>query len=483
MVDNSAGASDPIKVLIRTLVSMRRGAPMSVAAGRVPAAALRGIDTLARPPIHSVIGFGAFWAAPEFARKELLKRGERVVVDIPLLPKLLFTASPQDVKAVFGDRDGALKLGEALRKMAPHEIVFGTEMIDWWNGANHALLRKKVMPAFGGRALAGYEQAITDAVLNRLPEWPVDKPVQFTHLMQDLARDVIIAVVFGVTEPDRRRRLEKAFIDLDKTLASPGIVARYVIAMARGGKWPSFERLEKINARIDAITREEIEFRRDNPSDEERKDCLEIFLKLQETDEDNVLDDHMIALFQRMLLIAGYETTAVTLSWVAERVTRHPEVMAKLEQSIDAGDDTYLDAVITETMRLRPALPVTMRYAWEDFVMNDVLVPKGTVIMLYINAIQKRADIYPDPETFDPERFVGVRPDPNSWLPFGGGAHRCIGASFAMFESRVLLRTILRHRALKLTTAPDERQDQHRNIFLLPGDGGRVTMRKRPEAR
>lgn len=434
------------------------------------------IDSLPRPPVHSVFGFGAYWAAPEFTRKQLGKLGERVMVDVPMLPPLLVTSSPQDCKAIFHERGGALRLGEALRKMAPHEMLFGSEMIEWWNGANHALLRKKVTPAFNGNAMRGYEDAIVGAAEARIKEWPVGEPVRFSELMQTLARDVIMSVVFGVTEPDRRRRLEEAFIELDEVLSSKGMLARYFWAMSRGGKWGTFERLEKVNATIDAITLEEIEYRRANPSAEERKDCLAVFLKIRETDEDNLLDDNMIAVFQRLLLIAGYETTAVTLAWVAERLVRHPDALAKLEASVDNGEDGYLDAVITEVMRLRPALPVTLRYAEKDFVMNDLLVPKGTVIVIYINAIQKRADIYPDPLAFDPERFLGKRPDPNEWLPFGGGAHRCLGANFAMFESRVLLRTILQHMRFKPETSRGEREDQHRNILLLPHKGATVTL-------
>ncbi|WP_166909029.1 cytochrome P450 [Mycobacterium sp. DL440] len=436
----------------------------------------RNLDTIQRPPVPSTLAFGSYWLAPEFTRRQLTKRGERMLIDIPLLPKLLFTSSPQDCKAIFTERDGALKLGEALRQMAPHEMLFGAEMIDWWNGSNHALLRKKVTPAFNGNALRGYEEAIVDAAAKRVAEWPVNEPVRFTGLMRELARDVIMSVVFGVTETDRRRRLEQAFIDLDHALASPGMIGRYMLAMARGGKWPSFEKLDAINATIDAITLEEIEYRRNNPSDDERKDCLELFLQMQRDDEDELMDDHMIAVFQRMLLIAGYETTAVTLSWVAERIVRHPQVLEKLNQSVADGDDDYLDAVITEVMRLRPALPVTMRYAAKDFVLNDVLVPEGTVIVVYINAIHKRADLYPEPEKFDPDRFLGVRSDPHRWMPFGGGAHRCLGASFAMFESRVLLRTILQHRRFQPEATPDERQDQHRNILLLPHKGATVTL-------
>lgn len=445
----------------------------------VPAdAAIRHMDSLPRPPLHSVLGFGAFWTFPELARNWLLKHEDRVVFEVPFLPPLLATASPDDCKAIFTDRE-CLRFGEALRRMAPHEMVFGSEMIDWWNGDNHMPLRRKVMPAFDGAALEGYEEAMIAAASLRIAEWPVDAPVSFSKLMHALARDVIMSVVFGVTEEKRRQRLEHAFIDLDEALRSPGMIGRYFLAMGRGGKWPRFQKLDAINAKIDAITQEEIDHRRAHPQSAERKDCLAIFLRIQAEDKDSLMNDRMIAVFQRLLLIAGYETTAVTLAWVAERLVRHPLIMARLEASLARGEDKYLDAVITEVMRLRPALPVTLRYAEKDFRMNDVLVKAGTVIMVYINAVHKRADVYPEPERFDPERFLEARPHPHRWLPFGGGAHRCLGGAFAMVEARVLLRTILKHRRFEADTSPDERVDQHRNILMLPHRGAMVTLRRR----
>lgn len=441
---------------------------------------LTSMRSLPRPPIHSLLGFAAFWADPELARKKFAKRGDRMVVDIPFLPRMLFTSSPEDCKAVFTTPDSGLRLGAALRKLAPHEMLFGSEMIDWWNGENHAKLRKLVTPAFNGTALRGYEEAMVEATRRRVAEWPVGEPVRFTRLMKTLARDVIMAVVFGVTEDDRRDRLEAALIELDRTIASHGMRARYLAAVAAGGRWPRYSRMEQVSARIDAITLEEIAHRRANPSTEERKDCLEIFLRLQQDDPD-LLGDQMIAVFQRMLLIAGYETTAVTLAWVAERLVRHPDVLERLDASLARGEDDYLDAVITEAMRLRPALPVTMRHASKDVVVNGLQVTKGTIVMIYINAIHKRADFYPEPERFDPERFLGTRADPHRWLPFGGGAHRCLAGSFAMFESRVLLRTILEQRRFAPDSSADERQDQHRNILLLPGRGATVTLLERAD--
>lgn len=430
-------------------------------------------------PLGSTFGFVAFWADPEFTRKRLARLGKRVSMNVPFLPPMLYLSDPADIRAVFADKSGALKFGEALRKLAPHELLFGTEVIEWWNGANHALLRRKTTPAFVGEALRGYEHAMIAATERRVAEWPVGEPIRFQRRMLDLARDVIIEVVFGVTEPERRAELEDALIHLDEALGSAGMKARYLTAILRGGRWARYDEMDAINARIDQVTLDEIAWRRAHPSDEPRRDCLDIFLRIQADDEDGLMDDAMIAIFQRLLLIAGYETTGVTMGWVAERIVRHPEVLAKLDAAIAEGDDSYLDAVVTEAMRVRPALPVTMRYAVEDAEINGLAVGKGTLLMLYINSIHKDPALYPDPDTFDPDRFVGVRPDPYAWIPFGGGAHRCLGGNFAMFEARVLLRTILQQRRFVADDSPGERQDQHRNILLLPHRGAVVTLQER----
>ena len=205
-----------------------------------------------------------------------------------------------------------------------------------------------------------------------------------------------------------------------------------------------------------------------------------VLLKIQQQDDEGgFLDDRMIAALMRLLLIAGHETTAATLAWTAERLVRHPEVMTKLYQTLAAGDETYLDAVIAEAMRVRPPVPVTLRAVERDCVINDLAVPAGTIVMLYINAIHKRADLYPDPLRFDPERFAGHRPDTRHWMPFGGGAHYCVGAQLSLLESRALLRTILEQHRFAADRSPDERQVQHRSLMTLPGNGARVTLLRR----
>jgi cytochrome P450 len=165
---------------------------------------------------------------------------------------------------------------------------------------------------------------------------------------------------------------------------------------------------------------------------------------------------------------------------VAERLVRHPEVLHRLEETLAAGDDSYLDAVITETLRLRPTVQFTLRAVNRDMVLNGVFLPKGSVVWLYINGIHRRADLYDAPDEFRPERFLGTTPDPYQWLPFGGGINRCLGGNMAMFEARVLLRTILQE--MTFVPAPSAGENQRaQTVLLLPEDRATVTLRKRSE--
>jgi len=309
--------------------------------------ALKTLDSLPRPPFGSLVGLVALLTRPELARREMTKLGERAVLKIPGMPTLFLTISVDDCRAVFSERDGAMEFNEGLRRLAPHERVVGREMVDWFGGDMHARVRRLVMPAFKANTLRGYEQAMIDATRKRVVSWPVGEAVSFGALTKDLARDVIMSVVFGVTDPDRTKRLRSALMDFDKLLLSAGMMSRYALSLITRRHWLPFRALDRIIAEIDAVIYDEIAHRRTHHVEDHGEDCLSIFLRMQNEQSDGLLlDDHMIAAFQRLLLLAGYETTGTTLAWVAERLVRHPAVLAKLHQTVAAGDDSYLDAVI-----------------------------------------------------------------------------------------------------------------------------------------
>ena len=393
---------------------------------------------------------------------------------------MFWTSSPDDVRAVFQEKTRALSLGAGLRRLAPHEIVFGSRIMEWWASDDHTVVRRKIAPAFMGKALQGYEPAMEDVARRLVRDLPTGQPISFHSYMRTLAREVIMSVVFGVTEPERRARLGDHLTELDHLLGSRGLALRYAASMASRGRWLPFPALDQVLAALDQVTYDEIAARHSSPGDTERRDCLAIFLRIQQADDEGLIDDEMIAGFQRLLLVAGYDTTAATLSWVAERLVRHPEVLHRLEETLADGDDTYLDAVITETLRLRPTVPFTVRAVNRDVVLNDVFLPRGSVVFLYINGIHRRGDLYDDADEFRPERFLGTTPDPYHWLPFGGGINRCLGGHMAMYEARVLLRTILQEMTFDPETSIGENQ-QAQTILLLPKKRATVTLRKRTD--
>ena len=436
------------------------------------------LDDLPRPR-HSLAVWTTLWAAPETARQQLAALGERFVIDVPLLPTMLWTSSPDDVRAVFHDKTRSLSLGAGLRRLAPHEIIFGPRIMEWWSGDDHAVVRRKVAPAFMGNALQGYEAVMEGVARDVVRDLPTGQPIRFHEHMRTLAREVIMSVVFGVTEPERRARLADHMIQLDRLMASRGLALRYAASMAARGRWLPFPTLDRVLAGLDQVTYDEIAARRSSP-DDTRRDCLAIFLGIQEADDRAVMDDEMVAAFQRLLLVGGHDTTAATLSWVIERLVRHPEVLQRLEETLAAGDHDYLDAVITETLRLRPTVPFTVRAVKRDVVLNDVFLPRGSMVFLYINGIHRSGDLYDAPDEFRPERFLGTTPDPCHWLPFGGGVNRCLGGHMAMFEARVLLRTILKEMTLVPDASLDEKQ-KAQTVLLLPERRATVTLRRRAD--
>jgi cytochrome P450 len=200
---------------------------------------------------------GKLWFAPEKARQQFAALGERFVLDVPLLPTMLWTTSPDDVRAVFQEKTRALSLGAGLRRLAPHEIIFGEQIMTWWASDDRTVVRRKIAPAFMGKALQGYEPAMEEVTRRRVRELPTERPIRFHSHMRNLAREVIMSVVFGVTEPERRARLSEHLDALDRLTASRGLAMRYAASMASRGRWLPFPALDRVLAGLDHLHAED----------------------------------------------------------------------------------------------------------------------------------------------------------------------------------------------------------------------------------
>jgi cytochrome P450 len=435
------------------------------------------------------------WVAPQRLRGWNDTVPERYWLGLPLAPRVLFTCSPEDIRVIFAEREGVLQFGEGMLRLAPHEPMFGHAAMKRLDGEDHVRVRRQLTSAFHGDALRGYERRIVEITERHMAGWPLDRPVRFLDLSRRLVRDIIAAVIFGVTEPGRTRRLHAVLDRLEDAVNSVRMTARMLVAIMLRGRWAPYGEMQRIHAEIEEITREEIADRRACHARRAAApgratdaawgdDCLDRFLEL-DGGEDTFSDDEIV-MGMRVLLVAGWATSYNTIAWLGERLAHHPTALAKCHQELDTAaglgpGSRYLMAAIHEAMRMRPAVPYTVRYVAEDFTLNGLVLKRGTLIALDIERMHFRRDIYPDPDVFAPERFLESRPGTHTWIPFGGGMHRCIGAGFALTEARLVLSTVLG----SLTFAPEPGHggpSRRTALITVPADGARLTLRRRDAA-
>jgi cytochrome P450 len=437
----------------------------------------RGVDSLPRPRRNALKLAADYWTAPDEFFNHLSGLGDRFVLDLPGLPTWVCTTNPDDIKTIFTAQQGSLRMAEALKRVSAHEPVVGADSLIFKDGPEHLRERRSLAPTFHGDKLASYEASMIGKTEERLAQWPVGEPLRFAPLMAELTLDIIMDVVFGVTDPGRLRRLRQAVLNLDHVLGSKLFLGEMAIALLLRGRWgPMAAGIRNASERLDQVVIEEIRARRRDGL--ERDDFVTMFLRLED-DNGAPLPDAKIAQMLRGLLLGGHDTTSMSLTWLFERVVRHAAALERLSTTVAEGDDSYVDASVTETLRLRPIAPFTGRWVVEPFRLGDVTVPPGTIVVPFITLLHRRPDIYPDPLAFKPERFLGKRPGTYTWIPFGGGAHRCLGGAFAQFEMRAIVRTILQHRRFEPVADPDEKAMRH-HFGVAPSNGGTITLLNSP---
>lgn len=399
--------------------------------------------------------------------------GDVFALHMITLGRVVVVADPTLVKRMFsGDGETWLTATDSSQLAA----VVGPNSLLTLQGAEHLRQRRLLLPPFHGdrmRAYRGLVEAITE---RELDTWPSGEPFALQPRMQAITLDVILRAVFGVDDASRLSELRQRIIAQLQQSRSPHLMLPGLRTVT--GAWHRFEsRL----AAVDAMIYEEIERRRAAADLAERDDILSLLL--QARDEagnpmtDGELRDELIT-----LLLAGHETTATALAWTFERLTRHPEVMARLVEEIDAGRDAYVDAVCRESLRVRPVVPAIARRLGLPATLGDREYPAGTVVAASIYLVNRHPDVYEEPAAFRPERFLDSRPDNHTWIPFGGGLRRCIGASFAQMEMAVVLRAVLARFAVE---APESESEaiSRRNVTLAPKHGARVIARPRAASR
>jgi cytochrome P450 len=313
---------------------------------------------------------------------------------------------------------------------------------------------------------------MAQATEREVASWPVGKEIALRPRMQAITLEVILRAVFGVREGERMDRFRERIPPLGETTS----VLNWLPFFERdlGGITPA-ARFRRALAAVDELIYAEIADRKASPDDDQRDDVLSLLLRARHEDgsamTDTELRDELMT-----LLTAGHETTATGLAWAFERLLRTPRVLERLTASLD--DDDYVDAVVKETLRVRPVIVDVARKLTRDTQVGAWRLPAGTMVLPAIAAIHARPDLYPSPEEFRPERFLEAETESYAWIPFGGGVRRCIGASFAQVEMRVVLREVLRRVRLRADSRRPERP-QVRHVTVVPSRGCRVVVEER----
>jgi cytochrome P450 len=366
----------------------------------------------------------------------------------------VMTSNTDAIKQVFTGDPRLLHAGEGNRVLLP---VLGPSSVLLLDDKPHLSQRKLMLPAFHGERMQRYGELMASVASEEIERWPLGEPYKLRPRMQALTLEIILRAVFGVVEGPRVQRLREQLRHLLDILTDPlHGVALMVLGPVRIQRLAAFRReIERVNAPL----YEEIAARRGASDLAERDDIMSLLL--QATHEDgSPMSDVEIRDELLTLLVAGHETTANSLAWAAERLCRHPDKLARLTEEVRAGENGYLQAVIQETLRLRPVISIVIRRLVEPMEIGGRMLPAGVSIAPSIHLVHRRADIYPEPHEFRPERFLedegGKAPGTYTWIPFGGGVRRCLGAAFAQFEMEVVLRELVLRRTIAPARAASE---------------------------
>ncbi|BBX75771.1 cytochrome P450 [Mycobacterium shinjukuense] len=422
------------------------------------------------PPWPSIVqGLAVLLRRGAVAQRIERRYGEAALMRLPILGKTVVVSDPALLKELFGGGYELLSRPQVLGEMLGPGSTFSL------NGPEHRERRKLLVPPFHGKRMRGYESIVEQEVLRETAPWPEGKEFATLPSMMRITLNVILRTVFGASgsEFDELRELMPWWVPLGSRFTTRP--RQFRVDLGPRSPWGRYcagrRHYNQIVARLIAEARVD-------PALSARQDILALLLQARYDDGSPISDGH-IADELLTLLAAGHETTATTLAWAIERIRRHPAVLSRLRAEVDAGGSEFRQAVIWEVQRVRPVVVTTGRVALTRIRLGDWVIPQGYAILANIVGTHRSERHYARADTFNPDRFVGNPPDGHSWVPFGGGVHRCIGAAFANMEMSVTLRTLLRSFDIVATSGADE-PVRSRGIANAPGRGGRVVVHRRP---
>jgi cytochrome P450 len=436
------------------------------------------------PPLPRILQTAGFmFLGPRFLEACRRRYGDAVTFSTLFDSRFVMLFEPDLVKQVFQGSGGQLHAGEANALLGP---VLGERSVLLLDGAEHLRHRRLMLPPFHGRKMQGYGEVMRESADLEVESWPVGEPFALLESMQSLTLRVILRAVFGYQPGAAEDELSRSLRAMIEPLARPrGLLLMLTMGRLGSGARGAARRFAENRRAVDEILLAEIARRRDDPDLEDRDDVFSALLLARDENGERLSDgevrDELVT-----LLLAGHETTATGLAWTFDLLLHSPAVLERARASLDGqpGSVAYLDAVVKESLRIRPVIPGVGRVVrGAPFHLDGYTIPEGVEINPSIRMIHRRADIYPKPASFRPERFLGEdAPDTYTWVPFGGGTRRCIGASFALMEMRIVLERVLARTILR-AAEPKLDDVQFRAITLAPRSGVRVVLERPPSPR
>ena len=403
----------------------------------------------------------------------LLRRRYGDIFTVRVAPNRLLAvlSRPEDIRTVFTGPATVFHAGEGNMILGP---VVGHQSVLLVDEDRHQRVRRLLMPAFHGAALRGYQDLVSRLTNDEVSRWPDGRAFRSHDRMHALTLEVILQVVFGVTDPERLAALRPVV----RGVVAIGPMTMLGVFYSRLQKVGPWKRYMSLQTELDRVLYAEIAERRQADDLADRDDVLSRLLRTG-TDTDQLTDaelrDQLVT-----LLLAGHETTATTLAWSLHELSRRPGLLRRAQRAADEHDEEYLSAIAKEALRKRPVIYEIARRLTEPVDIGGYRLPAGAVVAPAIGLVQSDPTHYEDPESFRPERFVDAQPAANTWIPFGGGVRRCLGAGFSLMEASIVLGEVLRRYDVRPDRPRPERQ-KARNITLVPARGARIVVTRRSD--
>jgi cytochrome P450 len=384
----------------------------------------------------------------------------------------VFLTNPEHVKQLFTTEPQLLRAGasEANPLLQP---LLGSRSMMLQDEPTHMTDRKRVLPSFHGQRMHDYGEMMADVARREIDRWPLGEPFELWPRMQAISLEVVMRATFGDVEGERLEELRQRMVDLTNWVNGPRRLA--LLAAVGERSMTANPGFHAVMRPVERLVLEEVRLRRAAPDRDERDDILAM---LERTRDEDGAPMGSAKMRDELITFLSDGPTATSLAWAFERLLRHPDKLERLRAEVLAGDsEEYVDAVVKETLRLCPAVPVVMRRLTEPMRLGDYTIPADTIVAPCVYLMHHRADLYPQPRSFQPERFLGDGAGTYTWIPFGGGVRRCVAVVFAQLEMKRVIQTVLSE--VDLRPAISRAEGAARSSVSFAPDGGATVIATR----